>query len=1122
MGGSPAIWNQDHYLWEANDNTDNDLLTPLASEDTTYETTLDTPLILRFKLSNVGAMNLSNMVVNLQQNIDGAGYVDVDDVSTGMRAVDGLPANGAANQAENLTAIGGTTYIDGEYDDSNGSVTLSLKSDESVEISYCIEARSADLSGGESIDFRVDAAGFTVDNFFQTPNLTTTANTISQLPSNTLTLTKFDPTVIGDFDPNHISELPSKAFIVQHIDTEPSRNHIIRGPITVFGEDGNIAYIDSDRPFSGGNSHITVDPTDWDEGGTGVQEGDLMVFHIKASATPQTVTDDNGSTPFTEQFRSDDPGSATCEYTIWTRFVGPSEPATYHFLKSNIVPFHDVMIRVYRNVNPNDIFDIAPIIGNADFGLDLSQVNDLTAPSITTTDPDSMAVMWVHNDGTTGDEHGGHSYTAGWNLTRNGTNPSDTTTNVSSEKFMPSAGATGDFVVTTTNTITNAWLGIQYALKKALPQVSLLPSDSLVLDEFDPQVVVTTGGGEVSELPSDTLALDDFDPQAVTTEKHISLLPSDTLALADFDPTFETFDPNTSELSSDVLALADFDPQSVTTEKHISQLAQAAVVLAAFAPQAITTENNVSQLEPETLVIADFDPQAVTTEKHISLLPSVTLVLDEFDPTIVVAASNFSQLESETLSLADFDPQAVTTEKHISNLPSDTLTLADFNPTFETFDPNTSQLEGETLVLTNYAPEAVTTEGADADVSQLPSQVLSLADFDPQAITTEKHISLLPSNILTLADFDPQVIVSEGFDNFVNLPFDTLALADFDPQAVTTENVNPNTSNLPSDTLVLDDFDPQAVTTENTNPNTSQLPSDTLSLVGFDPQAITTEKRVSELPFDTLSLADFDPQAVTTEKHVSLLPSGTLTLGDFDPQAVTTEKHISELPSDTLSLTGFDPQAVTTEVVSNTSELPFDTLTLNDFDPQVVASDNDISLLPFDTLSLTGFDPQAITTEKNVSQLPSVTLALTDFNPTVVSTGAQDSILPSAAFVLADFDPTFVTTETTNPNTSQIDSGAALVLTGFAPIANVSDPNTSQLPFDTLSLADFDPQITTTEVTNPNTSQLPAQTLVLKNSAIQAFVSGTDQNDVLLSVANLSLSTNAPQVTASRRILIIT
>jgi hypothetical protein len=1040
-----------HWRWISDvSGSDHEAWPFAAAEDTNITGELDVGFALVIKVANLGDMNASQ-AFSLQYNVDGAGWNFVTES-------DGTPTpnvtsfnSGAADNdqgvAERLTASGRdffTTYLD----EVNGVIGSLNFANEDVELYYSFEFLSADLTaGGEVIEFRLLYGNAPNQETF-THNVgpitaTMDPNRISKLPSATLTLTTFAPTVIGDFDPNHISELPFETLILTNAPTDFNNVFRPRGPVTVYGEDGEIAFIDADHGGSPGGEQITVDPLDWDfaqgKGGAAIQEGDLIVLHINAiSVGAQAVSDDNGSTPFTNQFRSENPGSSLCEYTIWTRIVGASEPSTYSFLKTNITPSHEVHVRVYRNVD-STIFDIAPLIGNADFGLDTTQINDLTAPGITTTDADSMAVAWVQNRRNTGDQNGGLTYTAGWNLGRS-VAENDIQLSVTFEKRMASAGATGDFVVTATNTVTNTWLAVQYALKKS------------------------TGDPNTSQLPSDTLALDDFDPQAVATEKHISLLPSDTLILADFDPTIETFDPNTSELSSDVLALADFDPQVVATDNHFSQLAQAAMVLVAFAPQAITTENNVSQLEPETLVIADFDPQSVTTEHNFSELPSVTLVLDEFDPLIIVAASNFSQLPSDALSLADFDPQAVTTEKHISLLPSDTL---------------------------------------------------ALADFDPQAITTEKHISLLPSDVLVLADFDPQAVTTEGANNTSELPFDTLTLADFDPQAVTTEK---HISELPSDVLTLADFDPQAVTTEGAN-NFVDLPFDTLSLDDFDPQAVTTEKHISLLPSDTLALGDFDPQAITTEKHISLLPSDVLTLGDFDPTVVATDNNFSQLPFDTLALDDFGPQAVTTE--NNFSELPFDTLALDDFDPQAITSDNDVSLLPSGTLALDDFDLQAITTEKNVSQLPSGVLVLADFDPTVVSTGGQDVLLPSDALALADFDPQIVTTEVAVPNTSQIGAGILSVI-GFAPVANVSDPNVSQLPFDTLSLADFDPQITTTEVANPNTSQLPVQTLLLTDYDIQAFVSGTDQNDVLLPVANLSLSANAPQVAASRRILIIT
>jgi len=163
--GDP-INEQDHFRWYANDNADVDLTTALAAEDNTYVV----PLLdlgishhLRIKHTNSGSAAAIE-VFRLTVDVDGGGFNVVDAASSNVRTIAGQPVDGA-DVDERLTDPGGA-YLTGEYDDVNGLVGTDVFTGSNTESVFSIEFRAADLSGGETLTFRMqyNAADFDAYN----------------------------------------------------------------------------------------------------------------------------------------------------------------------------------------------------------------------------------------------------------------------------------------------------------------------------------------------------------------------------------------------------------------------------------------------------------------------------------------------------------------------------------------------------------------------------------------------------------------------------------------------------------------------------------------------------------------------------------------------------------------------------------------------------------------------------------------------------------------------------------------------------------------------------------------------------------------------------------------------
>ena len=176
MGGGSEVIEQDGFRWYDDDNTDEDATTALAAEDTSYEVPfadLGTSHHLRVVYSNTGT-KIANDQFTLQYNVDGAGWNNITTTSSNVRVIAGQPTDAAAT-SQRLGA-GTGSFAAGEYDDADGAIDSNLSDGTYTEGVWSIEFRSADLSGGESIDIRMNYGGATV-----TENITINA-TIGAAP----------------------------------------------------------------------------------------------------------------------------------------------------------------------------------------------------------------------------------------------------------------------------------------------------------------------------------------------------------------------------------------------------------------------------------------------------------------------------------------------------------------------------------------------------------------------------------------------------------------------------------------------------------------------------------------------------------------------------------------------------------------------------------------------------------------------------------------------------------------------------------------------------------------------------------------------------------------------------
>jgi hypothetical protein len=118
---------------------------------------LDTNYLIRLDYEETAGNNHAG-TIQLEYNVDGAGWNDVTSTSSNVRAIPTVNIVDATATTDRLTAGDTQTFTAGTFDETTGSAqgpnagNLNL---ESTEMLYCVTFRSVDLSGGENVEFRI-------------------------------------------------------------------------------------------------------------------------------------------------------------------------------------------------------------------------------------------------------------------------------------------------------------------------------------------------------------------------------------------------------------------------------------------------------------------------------------------------------------------------------------------------------------------------------------------------------------------------------------------------------------------------------------------------------------------------------------------------------------------------------------------------------------------------------------------------------------------------------------------------------------------------------------------------------------------------------------------------------
>lgn len=132
--------------------------------------------------------------------------------------------------------------------------------------------------------------------------------------------------------------------------------------------------------------------------GLTIQAGDIVIAQCYAqyALSGQAISDNNGAYAFDLLLDSNNYTGASIGNRLCYRVAGSSEPATYNWTAAQLAPNWAVLLRVFRNVDPNNPWDVRPS--------EATRQTSTSAASAVTTDmtivtPGALGLAFLSTDG---------------------------------------------------------------------------------------------------------------------------------------------------------------------------------------------------------------------------------------------------------------------------------------------------------------------------------------------------------------------------------------------------------------------------------------------------------------------------------------------------------------------------------------------------------------------------------------------------------------------------------------------------------------------------------------------------------------------------------------------------
>ena len=163
------------YFRGRNDNGNIESATWKAASNVNWIQTLDTNFRVRFLIQEYNDWPVNDATFQLQYNLDGGGWLDVNASSSVVRA-NASPNVGDGDDTTQILGVGTFITPNGGFDEVNGlagNASLDFAGLDEVEVEYCAQLRSADISEGELVELRiVVGGGALLDTYIANPSIT--------------------------------------------------------------------------------------------------------------------------------------------------------------------------------------------------------------------------------------------------------------------------------------------------------------------------------------------------------------------------------------------------------------------------------------------------------------------------------------------------------------------------------------------------------------------------------------------------------------------------------------------------------------------------------------------------------------------------------------------------------------------------------------------------------------------------------------------------------------------------------------------------------------------------------------------------------------------------------------
>lgn len=197
--------------------------------------------------------------------------------------------------------------------------------------------------------------------------------------------------------------------------------------------------------------------------GLTINAGDVIVAVVHLDSGSAALSDNNGSTPFTESFEEASLDGSV--YAIYVRVAGASEPSSYAW-SSTVSANWSIVMRVRDDVDNTTPWDVAPSAstrGRATSG------TTATAPTMTTTVDGAIGLLMAV-EATSVTSHVFSAPTNGYGTLVQTVATSPYLPNASATRVWATAGATGTSAMTLA--VSGDWVIHQVALR---PEAAVVP-----------------------------------------------------------------------------------------------------------------------------------------------------------------------------------------------------------------------------------------------------------------------------------------------------------------------------------------------------------------------------------------------------------------------------------------------------------------------------------------------------------------------------------------------------------------------------------------------------------------------------------------------------------------------